>query len=100
MKTLEFDREKKPNDVMVECADGWLSVYRYCAYCIHCSGIRVGRRVMPSPQKQRLEGVRRGVATDEDLFNAQMMYNTLIRDGSAVECDDDKNEGYRPLYKI
>jgi hypothetical protein len=101
MKTLQFDREKKANDVMVECADGWLSVYRKCAYCIHCSGVRlVNKRIMENPIKKRLQEVKRGFAADDDLLNAGIMFNTLIRDGDAIECDDDRNEGYYPLYRL
>jgi hypothetical protein len=27
-----------------------------------------------------------------------MMFNTYVRDGTAVECDDDADEGYNPRY--
>jgi hypothetical protein len=36
---------------------------------------------------------------DEALMQAAMHYNTLIRDASAIECDDDANEGYRTRYR-
>jgi hypothetical protein len=36
---------------------------------------------------------------DEALMNAAMHFNTLIRDASAIECDDDANEGYRTRYR-
>jgi len=100
MKTLPFKREESKNEVLVECADGWLSVYRNCAYCAHCAGVRVGKRVLPSPQRQKMEGVRKGAAPAEDLMNAALMFNTLIRDGDAIECDDDAGEGFRSMYRV
>ena len=42
--------------------------------------------------------IRRGTAPDENLMQAMMMFNTYVRDGSAVECDDDEGEGYAPRY--
>jgi hypothetical protein len=47
---------------------------------------------------QVLNDVRRGTAADENLMNAAMMFNSLIRDGAAIECDDDGNCGYEGLY--
>ncbi|NYT06265.1 MAG: hypothetical protein GKC04_07885 [Methanomicrobiales archaeon] len=99
MKTLPFHPTENRNDVLVDCADGPVSVYRKCADCIHCTGVRVGKRVMPSPMRQKMELVKKGAAPDEDLLNARIMYNTLIRDGSAVECDDDGNEGFHSFYR-
>lgn len=99
MKSLPFTRPEGKDDVLVECADGWLSVYRKCNACIHCSGVRVGKRVMPSPLRKRMEEVKRGRAPDEALQEALIMYNTLIRDGNAIECDDDENEGFRTMYQ-
>lgn len=98
MKTLPFQREEKKERVMVECADGMVSVHTRCAYCRHCVGVRVRNRVIPAPQKQALQDVRRGVGMDEVLLNAAMMFNSLVRDGSALECDDDTNEGFRSLF--
>ena len=100
MKTLPFKREESRDEVKVECADGWVSVYRKCAYCIHCAGVRVGKRIFPAPQKEKIKGIKRGSGSDEDLLNAAIMFNTLIRDGDAIECDDDENEGYSPLYRL
>jgi hypothetical protein len=100
MKTLPFKRIPEKNDVQVECADGWVSVYRKCAYCRHCSGVRVGKRIFPSPQKDKLTAVQRGIGVDEDLMNAQIMFNTYVRDGSAIECDDDGDEGFRSMYQF
>jgi hypothetical protein len=31
-------------------------------------------------------------------MHAAMMFNTLVRDGSAIACDDDANAGYSALY--
>jgi hypothetical protein len=100
MKTLPFDRDEKKNRVVVACADGYVSVYSHCAYCIHCRGIQIGNQVIPSPQVQALKNFRKGIAGggDEKLMNAAMMFNTLIRDGTAIECDDDANEGFRKMY--
>ena len=98
MKTLPLIREEGSDQVTVECADGSVSVHTKCAYCVHCEGVRVGRRVMPAPLKQALKDLRKGTTPDEALFSAAMMFNTLIRDGSAIECSDDANEGFRSLY--
>ena len=98
MKTLPFQRDEKKNRVTVDCADGVVSVYSHCAYCRHCNGVRVGSRLVSSPQGQSLIDVRRGVAADESLMNAAMMFNTLVRDGAAIECDDDANNGFLGLY--
>jgi len=53
---------------------------------------------MVPPQKSALNDLKRGVVADENLMNAAMMFNSLIRDGSAIECDDDGNKGYLGLY--
>jgi hypothetical protein len=98
MKTLEFARDEKKDRVTVACADGMVSVYSKCAYCRHCSGIVVGKRVAPIPQKDALNAIRRGSGSDDSLMNAAMMFNTLIRDGKAITCDDDANTGYQALY--
>ena len=98
MKTLQFARDEKKNRVTVGCADGNVSVYSQCAYCRHCKGIWVGKRLAPAPQVQALADLRLGSSGDEALMNAAMMFNTLVRDGSAVECDDNANEGFRKLF--
>jgi hypothetical protein len=98
MKTLPFQRDTAKNRVTVECAGCNVSVYSSCAYCRHCQGIRVGTRLSPSPQVKALSDIRQRGAADEILMSAAMMFNTLVRDGSAVECDDDKNEGFQKLY--
>jgi hypothetical protein len=98
MKTLPFQRDEKKNRVTVACADGDISVYSHCAYCRHCKGIWVGKRLVSSPQTQALSELKKGTAGDDSLMNAAMMFNTLIRDGSSLDCDDDENQGFRSLY--
>jgi hypothetical protein len=98
MKTLEFVRDEKKDRVTVACADGMVSVYSKCAYCRHCTGIVVGKRVAPAPQAKALDAIRQGKGSDESLMTAAMMFNTLIRDGKAIACDDDANAGYAALY--
>ena len=74
---------------------------RYTVHALtagHCQGIRAGTRLAPSPQVKALNDIRQRGAADEILMNAAMMFNTLVRDGSAVECDDDKNDGFQKLY--
>jgi hypothetical protein len=84
---------------MVDCATGEVSVYRMCAYCSHCNGVRMGPRVYPSPQEQALLAIRQGKAQDEALMEAAMQFNTLVRDGEAIECSDNLGEGYSPRYR-
>jgi len=98
MKTLEFVRDTKKDRVTVACADGMVSVYSKCAYCRHCTGVVTGKRVAPAPQKEALDAIRKGRGSDDGLMNAAMMFNTLVRDGSAIACDDDANAGYAALY--
>jgi len=98
MKTLEFVRDEKKGRVTVPCADGPVSVTSKCAYCRHCTGIVVGKRTAPAPQKDALDAIRSGRGSDDTLMNAAMMFNTLVRDGHAIACDDDANGGYAKLY--
>ncbi|MDD5143571.1 hypothetical protein [Methanoregula sp.] len=98
MKSLPFQRDEKKSRVTVSCAEGDVSVYSRCAYCRHCKGVRTGNRVVTAPQAQALSDVRREVASDDNLMNAAMMFNTLVRDGSGIECDDDENKGYQGMY--
>lgn len=98
MKTLQFQRDEKKNRVTVDCAGGAKSVYSYCAYCRHCKGIWVGKRLAPAPQIQALADLRRGTSPDEVLMNAAMMFNTLVKDGSSVECDDDAGTGFVKMF--
>jgi hypothetical protein len=98
MKTLAFVRDEKKDRVTVACADGMVSVSSHCAYCRHCTGIVVGKRVAPAPQKEALNAMRQGKGSDDALMNAAMMFNTFVRDGSAIACDDDANAGFLKLY--
>lgn len=98
MKTLQFHRDEKKSRVTVACADGEVSVYSHCSYCRHCKGIVVGKRTMPAPQEQAGAEIRKGIGTDDALMNAAMMFNTLVRDGSALECSDDADEGFRRRF--
>ena len=98
MKTLEFVRDEKKDRVTVACADGLVSVSSRCAYCRHCTGIVVGKRVAPSPQKEALDALRQGRGSDDSLMTAAMMFNTLVRDGNAIACGDDANTGFLKLY--
>jgi len=98
MKHLPLLRNPPSDKVTAQCADGEVSVHSHCAYCTHCTGVRVGKRVIPSPILQSYKEVRRGTGPDEALMNAAMMFNTLIRDGDDIECDDDGNEGFSSLY--
>ena len=59
----------------------------------------MGSRVYPSPQEQVLNDIRRGTADDEGLLNAALQFNLLVRDGDAVECDDDAGAGYQSRYR-
>ena len=98
MKTLVLQRNEKTGQVTVQCADGEVSVYSHCEYCRHCAGVRVGKRVIPSPITQALKEVKRGTSPDESLMNAAMMFNTLVRDGSSLECGDVENRGFKRLF--
>ncbi|MEI8330579.1 MAG: hypothetical protein WCF90_02830 [Methanomicrobiales archaeon] len=98
MKTLRFEREEKKNRVIVPCADGEVSVYSHCAYCRYCKGVWIGKRLTPTPQHHALNNIRNGSASDDNLMNAAMLFNSLIRDGSAVECEDDANKGFAGMY--
>jgi len=42
--------------------------------------------------------MRKGSAADDNLMNAAMLFNTLIRDGSAIECEDEANKGFARMY--
>jgi len=98
MKTLEFVRDEKKSRVTVACAEEPVSVTSRCAYCRHCTGIVVGKRVSPAPQKEALDAIRSGRGSDDSLMNAAMMFNTLVRDGHAIACDDEANTGFVKLY--
>ncbi len=97
MKTLAMNKESGSDRATVECGGKPVSVHRFCGYCSHCAGIRVGRRLIQNPQGRALQELRKGTAPDENLMQALMMFNAYVRDGSAIECDD-AGEGYVPRY--
>lgn len=98
MKTLEFHRDEKKDRITVACAEREVSVYSHCSYCRHCKGVNVGKRTVETPQIKAGADLRRGSSGDDSLMNAAMMFNTLVRDGSAISCDDDAGEGFRRRY--
>ncbi len=98
MKILPLQRDEKKSRVTVTCAEGNVSVYNHCAYCKHCKGVQTTSRIVPTPQMQALNDMKRGSAADENLMNAAMMFNSLIRDGTAIQCEDDAGHGYERLY--
>lgn len=98
MKTLPMKRDQSGQKVTVACADKEVSVYSHCAYCKHCEGVQIRKRVIPTPQKDKISGISKGTSEDDDLLNSQMMFNTLIRDGDSIVCSDDENQGYTSMY--
>lgn len=98
MKTLPFHRDEKKQQVTVACAEGEVSVYSRCAYCLHCKGVKTKDRVTPSPQTRALADIRTGRVSDDILMNAAMLFNSLVRDGSSIECADDAGRGFTSLY--
>jgi len=100
MKILAFHRQEDSLDrVKVECADGMVEVHSHCAYCRYCAGVRVRKRTVPNPLLESAQRLSRGQGADEDLMNALMMFNTLVRDGEAIQCEDDEGAGFRSLYR-
>lgn len=53
MKTLPMKRDQSGQKVTVACADKEVSVYSHCAYCKHCEGVQIRKRVIPTPQKEK-----------------------------------------------
>jgi hypothetical protein len=98
MKTLELQKDQAKGLAKVACGERLVSAYSDCAYCRHCTGVRVGRRVIQTPQSQAFKEIQRGLAPDENLMNAALMFNTYVRDGSAIECDDDDGTGFLQRY--
>ena len=60
----------------------------------------MGSRTVPMPQMQALNDMKRGRLADENLMNAAMMFNTLVRDGTAIECDDDETVAMKDYIDI
>jgi hypothetical protein len=99
MKTLVIHRDEKKVRAMVDCADGEVSVYRNCAFCIHCKGILIGEKLYPSPQDAAMKNLSGSGSCDEALMNAAMQFNSLANSGTVVACDDDENTGFKSRYR-
>ncbi len=99
MKSLPIIRETEADKVYVKCASGEMKVHTRCSYCLHCKGIMVGSRIMPSPYEKAFSQIRSGAVAPEILMEAAMQFNSLVRDGTAISCDDDSENGYTPRYK-
>ena len=99
MKTLEISWDAKKNRATVVCAEGPVSVHRNCAFCIHCKGVRIGQKQYPAPQETVMKSFSSSGSNDEALMSAAMQFNTLVRDGTAVECDDDGDCGFKSRYR-
>lgn len=98
MKTLEFHRDTTKDRVTVTCATGEVSVYSHCASCKHCTGVRAGKRVLPAPQVELMKKPA-GFGMDEEVLNAVMLFNSLVRDGDAIACADDAGSGYVSMFR-
>lgn len=98
MKSLVILRKEGSDRALVECATGTVSVHTKCGYCKHCRGIRVGARIMPSPYEKTGAQIKTGSLPPEAYLEAALAFNTLVRDGSEIACDDDENLGYESRY--
>jgi hypothetical protein len=98
MKSLEIEKDETGNKACVKCRNEDISVYSHCAYCKFCEGVIVNKRTVKSPQKSKMEGIQKGLSPDEELMAAHMMFMTLIRDGTAIVCTDENDEGFTSLY--
>lgn len=96
MKILPLKKEK--DNAYVECATGDVEVHRTCSNCTNCKSIQVGARMMPSPYDGTLTKLRSGKAQPEQLMEAAMQFNLLVRDGTALGCGDDTGKGYTPRF--
>ncbi|MCQ1539282.1 hypothetical protein FTO68_09850 [Methanocalculus taiwanensis] len=99
MKTLPFIRGKNDR-ITVECATGEVPIHTRCVHCIHCAGIRDAKRLVPNPYAQEFQKQRRGSSNEFELLTAQTMFNTIVAKPSAdaIECADEKGEGFHPLW--
>ncbi len=98
MKTLEMKKDETGSKATVKCRNEEVSVYSHCAYCKFCEGVIVNKRTVKAPQKSKMEGIQKGIAPDEELMTAHMMFMTLVRDGNAIVCSDEKEMGFTTLY--
>lgn len=99
MKSLPILRDTESDRVQVECASGKLAVHTRCGICSHCKGVKVGARIMPSPYDLIAGKIRTGAMPPEALMEAAMQFNTLVRDGTEIACDDDAGVGYTPRFR-
>lgn len=99
MKSLPIIRETATDKVQVECASGKLAVHTRCAFCIHCKGVKIGARIMPSPYETVSGQIKTGAMPPEALMEAALQFNTLVRDGSEISCNDDEGIGYTPRFR-
>jgi hypothetical protein len=99
MKSLPIFRETGNDKAQVECAAGKLAVHTKCAFCIHCKGVKVGARIMPSPYDTISGQIRTGAMPPEALMEAALQFNTLVRDGSEIACNDETGAGYTPRFR-
>ncbi|MDD4254364.1 MAG: hypothetical protein PHP59_03210 [Methanofollis sp.] len=53
--------------------------------------------MLPAPQHDTLKKSA-GIGMDENLLNAAMMFNSLVRDGDAIACADDACAGYVSMF--
>ena len=54
---------------------------------------------MPSPYETISSQIRTGVMPPEALMEAAMQFNTLVRDGTELACNDDAGAGYTRRFK-
>lgn len=83
------------------CGDKEVSVHSTCVFCAHCGGIRVNRRVTPSPYAQVFRSSKGGLPMDEQLMEGMMMFNAVVEDPSAtdIECTDDAGVGFTTISR-
>lgn len=99
-KLLPIRKNEAKSTAMVDCAGGEVSVYRKCAYCIHCLAIRSRGQGALNPYAQVSNDLRRGRMDDQGMLTAAVRFNVLIRDGDEIECGDSQGEGYHPRSRI
>ncbi|MDD1708286.1 MAG: hypothetical protein LUQ33_03830 [Methanoregulaceae archaeon] len=99
MKTLEITWDEKKYRATVGCADGPVSVHRNCAFCVHCKGVMVGQKLYTAPQENVMRSFSSTGSSDEALMSAAMQFNSLVKDATAISCDDEGNSGFKSRYR-
>ncbi|KUG15550.1 hypothetical protein ASZ90_014795 [hydrocarbon metagenome] len=99
MMTREISWDEKRYRATVGCADGTVSVHSHCASCVHCRGVRIGQKLYPAPQESVLRSFSGSGSSDEALMAAAMQFNSLVKDGTAIDCDDDAGTGFTSRYR-